>query len=585
MKNKWTTAAAVLVALSLTACSGDSGSTGASDIAGASGASETTDGEMTGSGADAPPTAEETGGGTNESETGSPDTNDITDTADTTAVENDPDYCAELVSVSAVTGGGHNLEYTIDEENACAYVSVTYSTDYVPDSALADSVISASAQGGVCRFGSAEGNAHADLTRTQRLTVTDENGAKKTYSIITKRTEGLLPVVNITLDDGKAITDIQRDDTIGMTVSIDCSKAPEYPAGLPEMSGKIRGRGNSTWKWEKKPYKIKLSEKAEVLGLAANKDWILLANYADKSLMRDSVAYDMARELDFIWTPSQYPVDLFINGEYQGVYSIGESMEVGKNRVNITEQSDDSAECGFLLEVGGADSAIAVEGTDYFHTDSEMLNFVTFIYPKPENMTAEQREEIIGLFNKADAAIVSGGDISEFIDIDSFVDWVIIQELTNNTDSAFRRSVFFTCDVGGKIKMGPVWDFDLAFGNYVVDNSSYNSWTIIGSDSEGAFVEPSWGNYLMQNKEFRARLRERWGEVRDRLLSAAMTSIDSYYAKIYPSQEENFNVWRIWDEKPGYSSWANYAANTYELQAEYLKNFLNKRAAWIDENV
>lgn len=160
-----------------------------------------------------------------------------------------------------------------------------------------------------------------------------------------------------------------------------------------------------------------------------------------------------------------------------------------------------------------------------------------------------------------------------------------IQELTNNTDSAFRRSVFFTCDVGGKIKMGPVWDFDLAFGNYVVDNSSYNSWTIIGSDSEGAFVEPSWGNYLMQNKEFRARLRERWGEVRDRLLSAAMTSIDSYYAKIYPSQEENFNVWRIWDEKPGYSSWANYAANTYELQAEYLKNFLNKRAAWIDENV
>lgn len=487
--------AAAVLAVSLTACSGGAsegipGSADPSYIQPETGESSLSE--------EAAVHSEETGGSAQ---------NGVTAETDAPA----PEYCAALASVSAVTGGGDTLEYTIDEENACAYVSVTYSTDYVSDSELAASTLTACADGGTCYFGSAEGTAAADLTQTQELSVVGENGASKTYSVITQRTEGLLPIVNIILEGGKGVSDIMRNETIGMTISIDCSKAAEYSSGLKTTGGTIRGRGNSTWKWEKKPYKIKLDEKAEVLGLAANKDWILLANYADKSLMRDTVAYDMGRVLDFDWTPTQYPVDLFINGEYQGVYSIGEHMEVAKNRVNITEQSEEPPECGYLLEVGGADSDVMTNGVDYFHTNSEMLNFVTFVYPSPEDMTDEQRSEIIDLFNKADEAIVSGGDIGEYIDIDSFVDWVILQELTNNTDSAFRRSCFFTKDVGGKIKMGPVWDFDLAFGNYIVDNSNYNSWTIIGSDSEDAFVEPSWGNYLMQNKEFRARLRERWG--------------------------------------------------------------------------
>lgn len=498
---------------------------------------------------------------------------------------NDPEYNAGEVTVSAVAGGGQEIIFTVDEESACAYASVTYSTDYVPDEDLAAAVLSASAEHGECSIGGAGESRPADLTQPQELTVADDKGYKKTYSVIAQRTEGLLPIVSIDLSDGRTLNDIPRGEYIGMTISIDCTHAPEYSRGLTEASGMIRGRGNSTWDWAKKPYKIKLDKKAEVLGLAANKDWILIANYADKSLIRNTVAYDMSRVMDFDWTPAQYPVDLFINGEYRGVYAIGEHMEVAKSRVNIAEQSDETEKCGYLLEVGGADSRVTTEGVDYFHTNSDMLNFVSFIYPSPEKITDEQREEIIEAFNAADDAIVNGGDIGEYIDIDSFVDWVIIQELTNNTDSAFRRSCYFTKDVGGKIKMGPVWDFDLAFGNYMADNSAYNTWTIIGSDSEKAFIRPSWGNYLMQNKEFRERMRARWSEVRDELISVAMDSIDNYSAKIYPSQEENFKVWDIWDKRVGYSSEWNAQENTYELQIQYLKDFINKRAGWIDNNI
>lgn len=511
-------------------------------------------------------------------------TETINVTSESSETEEAPvEYSASLLTVSAVTKNGRTLDYIINEESGYVYASATYSSGYIPDSELCASTLSAEAENGSCTFA---GGTQTDLTQTQYLTVTDTNGIQKTYSVITERTEGKLPIINIYLDSGKSISDIDRNDSISMTISIDCSKAPEYPESLSTVSGTIRGRGNSTWKWEKKPYKIKLDEKAEVLGLPANRDWILLANYADKSLMRCSVAYDMGRVMDNLdWTPTQYPVDLFINGRYQGVYSIGEHMETAKDRVNVTKQSEESEECGYLLEVGGVDSKVTTKNVDYFNVKSGMLMFIAFEYPTPDNITDAQKKEIKKWFNAADEAIVSGGDIGEYIDIDSFCDWVIIQELTNNTDSAFRRSCFFTKDVGGKIKMGPIWDFDLAFGNLVVDNPSYNTWTIIGSDAEGAYVTPSWGNYLMKNQQFRTHLRERWSEVRDELLSTAMASIDMYAEKIYPSQEENFKVWQIWDEKPGYSSWANYNANTYELQVQYMKDFLNKRAAWIDNNI
>lgn len=494
-------------------------------------------------------------------------------------------YDPGALSIQAAASDGSVISYVVDEKSACVRGNITYSAGYIPDRLITSAVIQANAERGVCFIDGKEGTAAADLTKSHLLKVVDENGSARHYTILTERTQGKLPIVSITLDDGMGISEIKRNSAVGMTISIDCSNASEYEKGFENLHGEIRGRGNSTWKWGKKPFKIKLDSKAEVLGLPANKDWILLANYADKSLIRNTAAFDMARVLSFDWTPTQYPVDLFINGEYRGVYSIGEHLEVAEDRVNITKKSDSPENFGYLVEVGGSENGVDVKGVDFFHTNSDMLRFVTFEEPEGNEITDEQRREIIDFFNAADDAIVNGGDIEKYIDMDSFVDWVIIQELTNNTDSAFRRSCFLTRDAGGKIKMGPVWDFDLAFGNYVIDNPAYNTWTIIGFHAEKAYVKASWGNYLMKNKAFRARLCERWHEKRGEILCAAFSSIDSYSQKILPSQNENFLLWQIWGKKVGFSSSANNKADSYELQIKYLKDFISNRAEWIDKNI
>lgn len=474
-------------------------------------------------------------------------------------------------------------EFSVDEENSQITLEVTYS-EYIDLLTLKNCLLDIEIEGGICELdGAVNPNGTVDLTDEVFLNVFDENGGKKRYAITANRTVHDLPIVNIVLENLDDPSTIQRDTYKNFEFYIDNTGDTSYPE-TEILSGKIKGRGYSSWRWNKKPYRIKLDEKASIMGLQGNKDWILLSNYADKSLIRNTVAYDMGRELgSFVWTPTQIPVDLFINGEYQGVYGIGEQREIAKSRINIDESSDPDR--GFLLEVGGANGTNPVNGVDYFHTKSSSVFFIAFDDPKPDELTEEQRKFIIDYVNAADAAIVAGEGYEEYIDVQSFCDWIIMHELTCNLDSCFRRSCFMTKNKGGKLMMGPIWDFDLAFGNFDMDNTNYNTWFTNGTTGSDPYIRVNWCNYLMKDEEFRAALKARWFEVRDKLLDRAQKSIDENKAKVSASQEENFKVWDIWGIKAGYQSWASYNANTYELQIKYLEDFLAKRAAWIDANI
>ena len=362
---------------------------------------------------------------------------------------------------------------------------------------------------------------------------------------------------------------------------IDCSGSGEF-SDTGVLSGKIRGRGHSTWQLNKKPYRIKLDNSAGLMGMPKNRDWILLSNHADKSFIRNIAAYDMARELDFIWTGTQYPVDLFVNGEYRGVYVLGDQREIAESRIDLDESND--IDRGYLLEVGGSDDDM-VNGYDYFHTNSGKVKFITFDDPKADELTEKQRQFVMDYLNDVDESIIRYGTYEEYIDVQSFCDWIIIQELTCNLDSCFHRSCFMTKDKGGKLKMGPVWDFDLAFGNFDMDNAEYDTWFTVGSADEDAYIHINWCNYLMEDKNFRAALKGRWFEVRDKLIDTAYKSIDKNKAKISASANENFAKWDIWYWKIGDQSWETYEIKTYDGQVEYVKNFLAKRAKWIDENI
>ena len=131
--------------------------------------------------------------------------------------------------------------------------------------------------------------------------------------------------------------------------------------------------------------------------------------------------------------------------------------------------------------------------------------------------------------------------------------------------------------------MGPVWDFDLAFGNCDADNQYYNDWVTVGYS--GGYVDLNWCNYLMENEAFRSKLKERWNEVRDDLVKTALDCIDFYSKKLERSQAENFNKWKIWGIRVGFQSKRNFQYESYEEQIQYLRDFIQMRAKWIDENI
>lgn len=499
-----------------------------------------------------------------------------------------PEGTGVLVSLSMLAEDNstlaQDLSFTVDEDTRTVTLALDYQT-YADQATLSGAVLTATAEGGSVSFPAQTGEGKVDLLQGATCWITDENGWVKVYKMIVDRTVYQLPIVNVTLKDGVAVDAIDRNLTTAMTFSLDCSGVEGYDS-IGNVSGTIRGRGNSTWKWDKKPYKIKLDKKESLLGLDDNRDWILLANYADKSLIRNTLAYEMGRVLDhLVWSPHSYPVDLFVNGEYQGVYALGEHMEVANGRVDIEEGSLE-VDTDYLLEIGGMAPTGDVNGVHYFHTDGRLVRFATFKSPNFEEITDEQKKFLTDYFQKAENAIQKGEGYEAFIDVDSFVDWIILHELAYNLDSCFRRSCFMVKEKGGKIRMGPIWDFDLAFGNFSRDNKNYDNWITIGSNEEDAYVQYNWCTYLMRDEEFCDRLAKRWEEVRDRLLEVANDTIDTYGALLDGgSQQENYEVWKVWDVRTGYQSRWCMAANTYEKQLQYLRDFLENRAAWMDKAI
>ena len=396
-----------------------------------------------------------------------------------------------------------------------------------------------------------------------------------------QETDKLIPSVFLSVE---APENIHREKYSACTIQLDCSMTEGYES-TQVLSGKIRGRGHSTWSWPKKPYKIKLEEAASLLGLDAAKEWVLIANYSDESLLRNTAAFEMARSLDsFSFVPHAIPVNVYMNGVYQGVYTLGEQLEVKESRLNIGEDLEDP-DTGYLLEIGGADPETDAEGINYFDLPSGCGIDVLIKSPNTEKWTEEHFDYIYDYVCKADKAITELGDYEKYIDVDSFIDWFIVHEMTYNADSCFRRSCYLTKTAGGKLQMGPVWDFDLAFGNMYLDNPNYDEWATIGSTNSDSYIGVTWFNYLMEDKSFRSKARKRWDEVKDKLLEDTKTLLHDQRELVKSSAADNFKVWNTLEIANGYQPSGMSSYTTYGQQVQYVIRFLDKRYAWIDENL
>jgi hypothetical protein len=303
-------------------------------------------------------------------------------------------------------------------------------------------------------------------------------------------------------------------------------------------STSVRGRGNSTWSYPKKPYAIKLDSKAEVLGMPKHKRWVLLANWMDRTLLRNDVSFEIARRI-MDWAPRGKFVELYLNGKHQGNYYLCEHIKVDKNRVNVDELDEDTnfsdeseVSGGYILEY---DTYGPNDEINYFYTS--LKNFpVTIKEPDEEVITSWTHpgfSYINGYINNVEKALVehqSWETISNLIDINSYIDWWLIHEVAYNREPQHPKSSYMYKKRNGKLYAGPVWDFD--WGTYRL------GCTDIALKTSLYYYE------LLRYDEFKLAVKARWAETK-----SVYESIDDYIVKqaklIEKSNEINIGKWPI----------------------------------------
>ena len=545
-----------------------------------------------------------------------------------------------------------------------------------------------------------------DFTDIVTYTVTNSDGDVENFTVDLTRFTGL-PIVYLKTDDSVAID--SKDDYVRGDTSVFGGRNFD---DLEQVEMKIRGRGNSTWGLHpKKPFQMKLSDKAEFLGMPNDKKWLFLAEYSDKTMLRNKMSFEMGYLSNLDWTPQGRFAEVYINDEYNGTYNITQKVEESDNRVPL-------GDTGYLLEldqlsrldpddvyfesvitdkflVNIKEPNLDLDSTEYVYIktlindfENAMLGSTTMtsyfavsetnsdnvwdvnlsqtmtLVPNSEyrvsfrakssidrtmiaglglyhdpwtnvgepvslttawqtftltqtttdfgddqsrvlfDMGGDQGGEVwiddVSVLTADGVELVTNGDFqsgesnweggaasgsnitsypsgaegyAEYIDIDSFVDWYLISEITKNVDSKSFSSMFLNVMPGEKIKMGPLWDFDLSFGNVDYADSRY---------AEGWWVKyHPWYERLFEYPGFVDRVKERFAFFRANQ-GVILDKIDTYAEQLQWAQQENDSKWQTL----GMYVWPNPVYfDTYQEEVDHLKAWYTNRMNWLDEAI
>ena len=355
----------------------------------------------------------------------------------------------------------------------------------------------------------------------------------------------------------------------------------------------VRGRGNSTWSADKKPYKFKLEKKQNLLGMGSNKHWVLLANYYDVSMLRNKFTYWLGAQLGMEFTPQCEFVNVVMNGEYLGSYYLCEQIRVGNSRVNIDDLEKDEETKKATDEAtisGGYLLSMYPYGDELGQTFTTSQTNTTFLIESPSfegYLNEAQRDYIVNYVQNTEDAIygagfkdASGKSYQEYLDIDSAVDYYWIQEISMNGDAFGSTSTYLYKKRNGKLYWGPLWDFD-----YV----AWGATDFYGNNNCSGFSQnnSTWFRRLFEDQAFYQKVVERWPAIREKLLEGCKDGgqIDIYAEKQYESQKHNYEIW----EKFGIDYWEGERVDaeeiTYDSEVERFKNWIAERVKWIDDNL
>lgn len=403
------------------------------------------------------------------------------------------------------------------------------------------------------------------------------------------------PRIDITTDDGRSVTSKNSYKTGSITFK-DPARMYSEVTSLGPVRMQIKGRGNTTWNAEggiKNPYRIKLDVHNKVFGMKGDKDWILLADVQDPTLLRNAVALRISRLVSMPWTPRYRAAEVYINNSYAGCYLLVEAKEADReNKVPVSPVLEGATDGGYMLEIDDKSDDDKYFYSSYFGKKIK--------YKEPENPSSAQKSYIEGYVNSVEQLLrqqkfdKDAGYWSK-MEVSTFINNYIVQELTMNVDGNMRLSSYFAKDADTKLFMPMVWDFDLSLGNCTylgrdfalpyVDGSrdGPKGWFIRirgGYPSENYGQKDTYYQYLFKDPQFVSELKARWNAVKPRLdkIPDFIDKMSEYNRLAYDHNAKggkNPRAGRSYTSPPdAFTSW--------EGARDWLKSWYKTRLEWLD---
>lgn len=381
------------------------------------------------------------------------------------------------------------------------------------------------------------------------------NGETFQYTVKAEFLLSAIPELTITTTDPSIAEIPSKDYYLEGTLAVNGRGGYEDYTGKTE----VKGRGNSTWGYPKKPYRLKLNKKAEICGLGKAKNYVLLANHLDPTLMLNSVAFKIGRLLELPFTNHAIPVDVVLNGIYKGSYLLTEQIEVKENRVDLDENNS------VMWEL------------DSYWDDEPKFKSTAFNLPvmvKDPDLTTEQFEYWKKDFNAFTTQFakepLEGNSYVDMIDIESVAKFLITFNLVHNMEINHPKSVFLHKEGNGKYVMGPIWDFDWAYDYEGTSNhfGRYNT-PLFSSSMNG--VGTAFFQRFLQDSRVKAIYKRTWQDFKNNKLDALLQYVDDYAVMLKPSVERNSELWEN--------------TRSFDTKVKELKTWLKNRADYIDSEV
>ncbi|MBQ7333097.1 MAG: CotH kinase family protein [Clostridia bacterium] len=360
-----------------------------------------------------------------------------------------------------------------------------------------------------------------------------------------------------------------KEEYVNCTVSLSGTEA-EF--SFENLEAGIRGRGNSTWTaCPKKPYRIKFNEKTSIFGEKANKSWVLLALYNDFSLTKDRLAFTIADAVGTdVFVPSYNYVELYINGEYNGIYLMTDQVDENKGRSAVKEDfAAQDVEVPFLVELDAYSREEGEEDVAWFSVENHDF---TVKYPEEdERYSNEQFLYIKNYISEFDTLTrkpgVTMAELSEYVDMNTFIDFFIVQEVMGQME-VNNKSIYMYKAMGEKMKMGPVWDFDWSAQG---TDAFFRQRNLYKGNYAGLRSTDNWFAYLYNGSpEFRVALAARYSEVRADIL-LAIDKVEASKSVIARAAEKDWLMWHPYRIYKG-----------YDKRFDELVFWCRNRVLWLD---